>query len=495
MQATISTHNGSSFSLGHNRRDPKYTSKVKHIDLERKHENWIDMPIKDAYTHLFSEAVREYNKKQTREDRKIDDYYRKIQADKRKHVAYEMIIAIGSRENPVQEEDGYKIMKEYVENWKERNPNLFLYGAYYHADEEGIPHVHCDYIPVADNFKRGMKTQTALTKALEQQGFEHKGNKATCQIQWEKSENQYLEGLCSGYGIQIIHPMAGKGVEHVHYTTYKAKKELEEVQKELDQVKKNLKQGKKETKRIEKRLSDTTTQLQMNEVCVAETEEEIDANIKQIGSSKKELQELQDKKAEIKEEVSNLEELQGLSAAMVQNPQQIKKVPFRNSVIVDGATAEQVQDAFDVVATMQGILDRQRMAEEELEEREKKLKAFEKSLKKREALINDREKQYEEDVAAEICIAKQEQKEKLVEKFKNILNEKIRETWEKAQKTINNLKEKLANALEMNNFLRDKLEEHGIYLSAYDYTVWSMKNDHPAEQHHRDEREYDDFER
>lgn len=495
MKTTISTHNGSSFSLGHNRRDPKYTSKMKHIDLGRKHENWMDMPIREAYTWLFGEAMREYNDKQTRDDRKIADYYRKIQADTRKHVAYEMIIAIGSKENPIPEDTGYKIMREYVQNWSERNPYLFLYGAYYHADEEGVPHVHCDYIPVAEGFKRGMKTQTALTKALEQQGFEHKGNKATCQIQWEKSENQYLEGLCEGYGIGIEHPMAGKGVEHIHYTTYKAKKELEEVQQELNKVKNSLKQGKKEAKRVEKLLEDTSQQVQMTELCIADNDDVIDEQIKQIGSSKKELQDLRKKKAQIKEEVKELEELQGLSKELVSNPKQVKKVPFRDSVVVEGATLEQVQGAFDVVATMQGILDRQRQAEEELEEREKRLKAFEKSLKERETLISEREQRYEEDVEIEIYAAKQEQERELLQKFKNAINKKIREVKSKAQEIIDNLKERLAHALEMNRFLQDKLEEHGIEWSAYDYEIWSRKNDHPEELHHGDEREYDDFER
>ena len=204
---------------------------------------------------------------------------------------------------------------------------------------------------------------------------------------------------------------------------------------------------------------------------------------------------MQDKKAEIKEEVNDLEELQGLSAAMVRNPKQIKKVPFKDSVVVDGATKEQVQGAFDVVATMQGILDRQRQAEEELEEREKRLKAFEKSLKERETMITEREQQYEEDIEIEIYAAKQEQEKKLLEKFKDVLNKKIREVKSKAQEIIDNLSEKLAHALEMNRFLQDKLEEYGIEWSAYDYEVWNRKVNHPAEEYQRGEREHDDFER
>lgn len=63
-------------------------------------------------------------------------------------------------------------MQEFVSTWQERNPNLELIGAYYHADEQGEPHIHLDYIPVAHGYKRGLETQTGLVKALQEQGFE-----------------------------------------------------------------------------------------------------------------------------------------------------------------------------------------------------------------------------------------------------------------------------------------------------------------------------------
>jgi hypothetical protein len=226
---TIATHNGSAVRQSHNRRDLKVVTKEEHIDLSRVHENWIDEPIRVAYHRLFDDAVRRYNASQTREDRKIKDYYKKMLNDAKQHPCYEMIIGIYSKQKDgtsfVSEEQGKEILKEFVDNWKERNPNLELIGAYYHADEEGEPHVHIDYIPVAHGYNRGMDTQAGLVKALGEMGFTKEG-RATAQIQWEKRENDYLTTLCERRGIKISHPKK-EGKEHLDTETYKAKATLE----------------------------------------------------------------------------------------------------------------------------------------------------------------------------------------------------------------------------------------------------------------------------
>lgn len=66
------------------------------------------------------------------------------------------------------------IMHKFVDNWSARNPNLKLIGAYYHADEDGEPHIHLDYVPVAHGYVKGMETQTGLVKALGEQSFDKK---------------------------------------------------------------------------------------------------------------------------------------------------------------------------------------------------------------------------------------------------------------------------------------------------------------------------------
>ena len=72
MTTTISTHNGSAAHRGHNIRDERAIKNQDHIDRSGGFEVWKDEKPKDAYNRLFGQAVKEYNDKQTRSDRKID---------------------------------------------------------------------------------------------------------------------------------------------------------------------------------------------------------------------------------------------------------------------------------------------------------------------------------------------------------------------------------------------------------------------------------------
>ena len=62
-------------SLNHNSR--KFHA--KNTDPNRTHWNveYCNEDIKDVYHELFDDALKRYNDKQTRKDRKIDDYYEK----------------------------------------------------------------------------------------------------------------------------------------------------------------------------------------------------------------------------------------------------------------------------------------------------------------------------------------------------------------------------------------------------------------------------------
>lgn len=201
--ATITTHNGSTFNQGHNRRDIKYTSKDGHIRENGHIEIWKDEPLREAYKRIFSDAQKEYNERQKRSDRKINDYYQKVKNDAKRHVCYEMIIGV-YKAPQVSEKDKREIMKKFVDSWQARNPNLELVGAYYHADEVGEPHVHIDYIPVAD-CTRGMSKQNALNSAFEQMGYHGTSIKNTPQMAWQRAQNQELERLCKERGIEVEH--------------------------------------------------------------------------------------------------------------------------------------------------------------------------------------------------------------------------------------------------------------------------------------------------
>ena len=191
---TIAVHNGTSVSREHNRRNPTVVTKEPHIRPDGNYEIWRDISPRDAYKQIFGNAVIDYNKKQNRNDRKIKDYYESICHDKNKHAVYECIVGVY-----VHDDDklplsvNRKILRDYVNRWRERNPNLALIGAYYHNDEQGKqPHLHLDYVPVAHGYKRGMSIQNGLVKALGEMGYTKKGRE-TAQIQWQAHERTALE--------------------------------------------------------------------------------------------------------------------------------------------------------------------------------------------------------------------------------------------------------------------------------------------------------------
>ena len=166
--ATIRTHNGSTVKQAHNIQSRACVTKEAHIDPCGEHEAWKHESITQAYHRLFDAAVAEYNTRQSRPDRKISNYLTNIRKDVKKHECYEMIIGVYGEE--CTDEQGKQSMKEFVQGWEKRNPNLELIGAYYHADEQGSPHVHLYYIPVAHGYTRGMETQTGLVRALGEMG-------------------------------------------------------------------------------------------------------------------------------------------------------------------------------------------------------------------------------------------------------------------------------------------------------------------------------------
>ncbi len=94
--------------------------------------------IKDVYHELFDEALARYNEKQTRSDRRIDDYYEKICSGKQEKPFHEIILQIGNKDDMgAKTEDGQlaaKILDEYMQDFQRRNPTLRVFSAHLHMD-------------------------------------------------------------------------------------------------------------------------------------------------------------------------------------------------------------------------------------------------------------------------------------------------------------------------------------------------------------------------
>lgn len=170
MTKSLSFVKGSG-NLNHNNRSRDSIS--ENVDITRTGNNIIIIQenLKEAYEKEFGEAVKNYNEKQKRKDRKIKNYLDKIKkSENGEQTFYELIIQIGDKkdtnckDNPKKE---IEVLEQYAREFQERNPNLKMFNAVIHLDEE-TPHLHLDYIPFAE-YQKGLKKRNSLSQALIQQ--------------------------------------------------------------------------------------------------------------------------------------------------------------------------------------------------------------------------------------------------------------------------------------------------------------------------------------
>lgn len=212
MKQTISFMTGKG-SVNHNSR--KFHA--KNTDPERSYLNveYCNENIKDVYHELFDEALARYNEKQTRNDRRIDDYYEKIRAGKQEKPFHEIILQIGDRDTMGAEtEEGRlaaKILGEYMQDFQRRNPTLRVFSAHLHMDE-ATPHLHIDFVPYTTGSKRGLDTRVSLKQALSALGFKGGTRRETELNQWVVAEKQQLASIMLEHGIE----WAQKGTHEKH---------------------------------------------------------------------------------------------------------------------------------------------------------------------------------------------------------------------------------------------------------------------------------------
>ena len=123
--------------------------------------------VKDLYLKEFEESRLEYNSKQTREDRKIKDYFKKV-CESQNDIACEIIIELGDMDfwNDKDQEYRLKMIDVYNEQIKDLTkfvPTFKIANATIHFDETS-PHMHIVGVPVVENCTRGMKKQVGKSK-------------------------------------------------------------------------------------------------------------------------------------------------------------------------------------------------------------------------------------------------------------------------------------------------------------------------------------------
>lgn len=288
MKRTISFMTGKG-SVNHNSR--KFHA--KNTDPERSCLNveYCNENVKDVYHELFDEALARYNEKQTRSDRRIDDYYEKIRSGKQEKPFHEIILQIGDKDNMgAKTENGQlaaKVLDKYMRDFQRRNPTLRVFSAYLHMDE-ATPHLHIDFVPYTTGSKRGLDTRVSLKQALSALGFKGGTRRETERNQWVAYEKEQLAAVMLEHGIE----WEKKGTHEKHLSVLDFEKK--ERAKEVAELEQSISDGKE-------RLSDLQIQQRKAE---QETEQ-----IRQDGEViRQEVSELSETSNLLKEQAATLAE-------------------------------------------------------------------------------------------------------------------------------------------------------------------------------------------
>ena len=210
--------------------------------------------VQDLYLQEFEEARLEYNNKQTREDRKIDNYFKHISQDKQKDLACELIIELGDMEFWNNKNLDYRMNMRYV--YKEQVldlmrivPEFKVANAVIHFDELS-PHLHLVGVPVKDGYKKGMKKQPAKSKVFTKESLQRiQDEMRVCCI---KSYNKHYEKTSI-----LKQKKKGRNQD----IDVKDMGDYRQIKKQMEQKEKKLAEANNQTKKLDNTTKDINTIL------------------------------------------------------------------------------------------------------------------------------------------------------------------------------------------------------------------------------------------
>ena len=303
MKRTISFMTGKG-SVNHNSR--KFHA--KNTDPERSCLNveYCNENVKDVYHELFDEALARYNEKQTRSDRRIDDYYNKILRGKQEKPFHEIIVQIGDKDNMgAKTEDGQlaaKVLDEYMQGFRQRNLTLRVFAAYLHMDE-ATPHLHIDFVPYTTGSKRGLDTRVSLKQALSALGFKGGTRRETELNQWVAYEKEQLAVVMLEHGIEW--EKKGTHEKHLSVLDFEKKERAKEVA-ELEAKKAKLQEENAAFQEINEDLHEQLLQVDDE---IRSLQEDLQESQQESEKAQKQADKYQKRMNELAPMVKNMEKL------------------------------------------------------------------------------------------------------------------------------------------------------------------------------------------
>lgn len=175
-----------------------------------------------------------------------------------------------------------QILDEFMQDFQKRNPNLYVFSAHLHMDEE-TPHLHIDFVPYITGSKRGLDTRVSLKQALKMQGFEGSNRQETEWSLWMESEKQQLSSVMELHGIQWL--KLGTHRKHLSVLNF----EKQERQKEVLQLDKQIEEA-------SHKIAITEKQVKTKKAEVIQAEKELTKMVSNQAKVEKNIQIIQNDK-------------------------------------------------------------------------------------------------------------------------------------------------------------------------------------------------------
>ncbi len=126
--------------------------------------------VKELYLSEFEESRLEYNSKQSRPSRMINNYFENVSNNEKKDLACEIILELGDKEYWDTKDKDFKkkmseVYKKQVNDLELLVPNFKVASAIIHYDETS-PHLHIVGVPIKYKNKNGMEKQVGKSEVF-----------------------------------------------------------------------------------------------------------------------------------------------------------------------------------------------------------------------------------------------------------------------------------------------------------------------------------------
>ena len=362
--------------------------------------------VKKLYKNEFDEAVYNYNQKQSREDRKILNYLSKIEEDKQKNIATEIILQIGDKEDwqNINIEDKQKMAQVFKNSLDVLEEKGFkIANATLHLDETS-PHLHIIGVPIGTDFKKGLEKQVSSKSVF---------SIGKLEILREKIEKTIIEDFNKVYNVNVEKKQE-KGLieEHLSITDYK---ELKPVIDEL-------------------------VKLTNKNIALEELKEEI----------KKKDNEKTNKEEELKTKAKEMAEAEEKVKELTEKNKKMETDLINNKNKLDNIQKEKEQKDIEIELEFKNLFAKK----QEIENKKKEIEAKEKELEEieaREKEIENKKKELEEirrnAENIEFLIKQEIEKKKEIENKKLEL-EKLQNSYKELEKQVADEKERMLKEIE-----------------------------------------------